>query len=184
MAFSPSKPTRPPPQPEPRVAYPKETPIEMPPPSNPPKMAEQAAKISWTQIQVPGQNLKQGELSHLPSLPSIRPISPLRNEVFPNSIHRKPVATTPKRGKSPPRQLLVNTFLQQAQQLERLGDEKSLSPKPTKIGRQLSAASGEVPTHSDKSSSPTESSRRRLRRHKSGILFSFPKEAEKGNVIR
>lgn len=143
-------------------------------------MAEQAAKISWTQIQVPGQNLKQGELSHLPSLPSIRPISPLRNEVFPNSIHRKPVATTPKRGKSPPRQLLVNTFLQQAQQLERLGDEKSLSPKPTKIGRQLSAASGEIPTHSDKSSSPTEVLGDDSGATKAGFFSHFRKRPRKG----
>src|SRR5215471_5295839 len=109
MAFSSSpKQTRP----EPKTHAPR--PNDMPPPANPtPKLAEQAAKVSW--IQVPGQQQKAPELPHLPPLPTIRPISPLHGDVF-ESVTRKPVPTqsqqrapTPKRA-SPVRQPVVNTF--------------------------------------------------------------------------
>src|SRR5437762_13892397 len=131
MAFSsPPKPTRP----EPKTYAPREN--EMPPPSNlAPKLAEQAARVSW--IQVPGQNQKAPELPHLPSLPTIRPISPLQGDVF-ESVTRKRVVKdhartpSPKR-QSPVRQPVVNTFAQQAAQL-------GVEPH-SKVGRQLSATS-------------------------------------------
>jgi hypothetical protein len=168
MAFSPPKPTRP--QPELRPNYPQDR-IEKPPPNiQAPKVAEPPAKITWTQqIQVPGQqnsqqNSKPIELPFLPPLPTIRPVSPLQGGVFGDSTpsgNRKQanentsLGPSPKREKSPVRQPVVNTFLQQAQQLER--QEKGLHSPPPKIGRQLSAASQDVPTRPDKVTTPTES---------------------------
>jgi hypothetical protein len=152
MAFSPSKPT----QTDQKANHARENSnkIEVHPPINPPKMAEQAAKVSW--IQVPGQPVP----NPVPlSLPTIRPISPLQGDVFGDSLNRtsnKPVkesprAQSPKRQPSPVRKPVVNTFAQQAQQLQQLELETH-----NKVGRQLSATST-VPSGPDKLSSPTES---------------------------
>ena len=147
----------------------------MRPPVNPaPKLAEQAARVSW--IQVPGQQQKAPELPHLPSLPTIRPISPLQGDVF-ESVSRKPAAKesprapTPKR-ESPVRQPVVNTFALQAAQL-------GVEPH-SKIGRQLSATSTDVPTQlTDKESqaeSPVDES---TSSPKSGFFSHFRKRARK-----
>ena len=161
------------PRPEPKTQAPREN--EMRPPANAsPKLAEQAARVSW--IQVPGQQQKAPELPHLPSLPTIRPISPLQGDVF-GPITRKPVAKespripTPKR-ESPVRRPVVNTFALQAAQLE-------VEPH-SKVGRQLSATSTDVPTPPiDKESqveSPLDESNSSP---KSGFFSHFRKRARK-----
>lgn len=170
MAFSsPPKPTRP----EPKTHAPRQN--EMPPPVNlAPKAAEQTGRVSW--IQVPGQHQKAPELPHLPSLPTIRPISPLHGDVF-EAVTRKPVpkesprAPSPKR-ESPVRQPVVNTFALQAAQLE-------VEPH-SKVGRQLSATSSEVPTRpTDKETEAESPVDETNSSPKSGFFSHFRKRARK-----
>ena len=189
MAFSPTKQARPPPErperPPERLIYPKEAYAQIPASLIPAQqgnqgMAGQAGRVSWTQqIQVPGQQPKPQELSSL-ALPTIRPVSPLQGDVFGEStflVNRKPVKETvglesPKQERSPVRQPIVNTFLQQAQQLEQA------EPESNKVGRQLSAAS-RVPTGPDKLSSPTGSPSDDSNSPKSSFFSHFRKRARK-----
>jgi hypothetical protein len=105
------------------------------------------------------------------ALPTIRPSSPLLGEVFDSTFSRKIVKAgagleSPKREKSPVRQPVVNTFLAQAQALEREEKQNALLSSNTlslgsptgKIGRQLSSTSSVILPTSDihpKVSSPT-----------------------------
>jgi hypothetical protein len=81
------------------------------------------------------------------------------------------------------RQVLVNTFVQQALALERAEkEEKNLSPtlSSPKIGRQLSAASRDVPTRATQQSSPTSFEEESSSSSGKGGFFShFRKRARK-----
>lgn len=154
------------------IPVPQPPPPQFPPPAPPPQRPVDPPpppKISWAnQIQVPGHTASKSEISLPLALPTIRPSSPLLGEVFESTFAKKVVKEgngleSPKRDKSPIRQPVVNTFLAQAQALER--EEKrnweekqntnTLSLGSPKIGRQLSSTSSVLPP---KVSSPTSGS--------------------------
>lgn len=150
MAFISPNATKPQPQqPEQRSPYhppPKQhTFVEPHPPPAPPKVGI-SHRGSWNHpIQVPGQHGKGADLS----LPTIRPVSPIHNQLFPGDHHvpRKPLKLeeAPKPEKSPIRVPVVNTFALQAAALEAQSTQTSLATQsPTKVGRQLSSTSTDV----------------------------------------
>jgi hypothetical protein len=202
MAFSPHKQR---PSHERNPSYPREDhiiniPVPQPPPAPPPARPIDVPppKISWaSQIQVPGHTASKSEISRPLALPTIRPSSPLLGEVFESTFAKKVVKEgngleSPKREKSPVRQPVVNTFLAQAQALEReekrnweekqLTNSNTLSLGSPKIGRQLSSTSSVLPP---KVSSPTSGSAEELEPDgsssstKNGFFSHFRKRARK-----
>ena len=210
MAFSPQKGSRP--SHDRTISYPRDDhgspSIPMPsslhpppPPVVPPKVPVEKvmfspSQVQQQQIQVPGyQSVKPPSIPPVPpslgALPTIRPSSPLLGEVFSDTfnvnrrhlkLEEAPRLESPKRDKSPVRPPVVNTFLLQAQQLEREEKEKqtALSGQSTKVGRQLSAASTAASTKPDKAVSPTDSvDDEMLSNGKPGFFSHFRKRARK-----
>lgn len=209
MAFSPAKPPHLPakPHPEVRVVNPP------PPPVLPPKIPLQKLSWAQP-IQVPGQQITSTKAPELPPLDLGSLGGTLFGETTFNAVPVKKIkeptrSPSQKRDKSPVRVPVVNTFAQQAQLLEQQ-ERASVTPPvaappnvpsviplgvptgiaaviplaPTKIGRQLSNASRDIPTQtvekSDSTStldsmSPEDSSFT----PKSGFFSHFRKRARK-----
>src|SRR5579871_3883833 len=177
-----------------RASYQKDDYIAMPmaPPVIPPKPADK-----YSPIQVPGQQNKPVSVPPvvpIGSLPTIRRSSPLLGDVFGETfnvnrrtkLEEAPRLESPRRGKSPIRQPLVNTFMLQAQQLEKEEKEKAATQastgQSTKVGRQLSATSTVASTMVDKPPSSQPASPdddASVSGSKAGFFSHFRKRARK-----